>query len=84
MILANIQLLAKSLRCDACGYPGERDKPWYSIAARLPDCCPNRDCRSREWNGVKKKRKPAPKPKIEIELPKPRRMRSSDDIDIEF
>jgi len=67
MILADVQLLAKSLRCDVCG------QPWYSIAARLPECCPNRECRSREWNGKKKKRKPAPKPKIE--LPKPTRVR---------
>ena len=73
MILADVQLLAKSLRCDVCG------QPWYSIAARLPECCPNRDCRSREWNGKKKKRKPAPKPKIEIELPKPRRTKWVDE-----
>ena len=65
MILGDVMVPGKSLQCDACKYI------FVSIANRLPECCPNRDCRSREWNGVKKKRKPAPKPKIE--LPKPRR-----------
>jgi len=74
MILADVQLLAKHYQCNLCTWD------WYSIGTRKPDCCPNRECRSREWNGVKKKRKPAPKPKIE--LPKPRRIR--EDFDDEF
>ena len=76
MILDDVNILAKHLRCDLC----LRD--WYSIASRLPDACPNRKCRSREWNGVKKKRKPAPKPKIE--LPKPRRMKQGEDDEYGF
>ena len=71
MILGDVSILAKHLRCDLC----LRD--WYSIASRLPDACPNRDCRSREWNGVKKKRTPAKKPRIE--LPKPRRIKNVED-----
>jgi hypothetical protein len=82
MILGDVMVPGKSLQCDACGWPNvdgrKHSKPWVSIGDRLPDACPNRDCRSREWNGVKKKRKPAPKLKIEIELPKPRRMRKED------
>jgi hypothetical protein len=75
MILGDVMVPGKSLQCDVCLLK------WVSIvASKLPDACPNRDCRSREWNGVKKKRKPAPKPKIE--LPKPRRMR--EDFDDEF
>ena len=75
MILGDVLVPGKSLQCDACGFP------WVSIASRLPDCCPNRDCRSREWNGKKKKRKPAPNPKIV--LPKPNRIRT-EEIDSEF
>jgi hypothetical protein len=74
MILGDVLVPGKSLQCDACKIQ------WVSIASKLPNACPNRDCRSREWNGVKKKRKPAPKPKIE--LPKPRRIR--EEIDDEF
>ena len=70
MIIGDVMVPGKSLQCDVCLLK------WVSIvASKLPDACPNRDCRSREWNGVKKKRKPAPKPKIEIELPKPNRTR---------
>ena len=76
MILGDVMVPGKSLQCDACKHI------FVSIASKLPDACPNRECRSREWNGVKKKRKPAPKPKIEIELPKPRRIR--EDFDDEF
>ncbi len=73
MILGEVQMLAKHLQCNECAYD------WYSISKRLPDCCPNRDCRSREWDGVKKKRKPAPKPRIT--LPKPNRIRSEEFTD---
>ena len=74
MILGDVMIPGKSLQCDACKIQ------WVSIASKLPDACPNRDCRSREWNGKKKKRKPAPKPKIV--LPSPRRMR--EEFDDEF
>ena len=67
MILGDVLVPGKSLRCDQCQYS------WVSIANELPIYCPNRDCRSREWNGKKKKRKPARQPKIE--LPKPTKVR---------
>jgi ribosomal protein L37E len=70
MILGKVNMLANHYQCDLCVYD------WYSIAKRLPDCCPNRDCRSREWNGKKQKRRPTPKPRIE--LPKPNRIRTDE------
>ena len=77
MILGDVMVPGKSLQCDVCLLK------WVSIvASKLPDACPNRECRSREWNGVKKKRKPAPKPKIE--LPKPRRIKPAEDDGYEF
>lgn len=79
MILGDVMVPGKSLQCDVCLLK------WVSIvASKLPDACPNRDCRSREWNGVKKKRKPAAKPKIVIELPKPRRIKNVEDDGYEF
>lgn len=78
MILADVTMLAKHYQCDLCRWD------WYSIGIRKPDCCPNRDCRSREWDGKKQKRKPASKPKIEIELPKPRRIKPAEDDGYEF
>ena len=76
MILADVQLLAKHYQCNLCTWD------WYSIGTRKPDCCPNRECRSREWNGKKQKRKPAQKPKIE--LPKPRRTKQGEDEEYDF
>lgn len=76
MILGDVLVPGKSLQCDACKIQ------WVSIASKLPDACPNRECRSREWNGVKKKRKPAPKPKIV--LPSPRRMKTGEDDSYDF
>jgi hypothetical protein len=76
MILGDIMIPGKSLQCDLCKHI------FVSIAARLPAACPNRKCRSREWNGVKKKRKPAAKPKIT--LPKPNRIRQGEDDEYEF
>lgn len=85
MILGDVLVPGKSLKCDACGWPDvegrKHPKPWVSIGDRLPDACPNRKCRSREWDGKKKKRKPAVKPKIT--LPKPNRIRTQE-IDDEF
>lgn len=74
MILGDVMVPGKSLQCDVCKIE------WVSIASRLPNACPNRDCRSREWNGKKQKRKPEPKPRIE--LPKPKRIK--EEIDDEF
>lgn len=59
---------ALACTCEICGYP------WYSISKTLPDACPNRECRSREWNGVKVRRK-----RDKIDLPKPPRIRGNDD-----
>ena len=75
MILGEVTMLAKHYKCDQCAYD------WYSLAKRLPDCCPNRECRSREWNGVKIKRKPERGPAIQ--LPKPKRIKGEDE-DYEF
>jgi hypothetical protein len=77
MILGTITVKAKSLQCDVCGYPVGHERPWHSIGVRLPEQCPNRYCRSREWNGKKKKRKPASGPKIT--LPKPVKVRPLDE-----
>lgn len=49
---------------------------WYSIARKLPESCANLGCRSREWNGKKKRERT---PKIRVELPKPYRTREVDD-----
>ncbi len=78
MILGDVMIAGKSLRCDACMVE------WVSIASRLPDACPNRECRSREWNGKKKKRKPALKQKFGIELPKPRRIKNVENDEYDF
>lgn len=53
--------------CEECGHW------WYSIAKKLPEACANLKCRSRKWNGKKKR---IAKPKIE--LPKPKRTRLYD------
>ena len=70
MILRDVMVKGKELKCDVCGWP------WVTVASKLPECCPNRDCRSREWNG-KKKRIRTPK----IALPKPNRIRGGEDIE---
>ena len=67
MILGTVQLEAKVLQCNECGWPHDRSKPWYSIAKRLPKECPNRRCRSKEWNGQKPRKPPM------IKLPKPKK-----------
>lgn len=68
MILRDVLLPGKELRCNVCSWE------WVSISRDLPDFCANRECRSREWNGKKKKRKPRRAPAIEI--PKPRKPRA--------
>lgn len=76
MILARTKIPALSLKCDICGYSGSKTRPWYSISRKLPEACPNRKCRSREWNGPKKR---TVKPKTKIELPKPIRIKGGED-----
>ena len=71
MILGDVMVPGKHLKCDVCLLP------WVSIASELPKFCPNRDCRSRQWNGKKQKRKPARLPSVE--LPKPQRIRTVDE-----
>jgi hypothetical protein len=68
MILGDVMVPGKSLRCDACGWP------WISISKDLPEACPNRACRSRQWNGPKKRIRPT-----RIELPKPQRIEHADE-----
>ena len=76
MILGDVMVPGKSYACDVCKYP------WVSISNRLPDACPNRECRSREWNGKKTKRKPARG--LAIEFPKPKKIKKGEDEDYEF
>jgi hypothetical protein len=66
MILGDVRVPGKHLQCDLCKWR------WISTASELPENCPNRDCRSREWNGKKKRTR---KPKVVIELPKPKRVK---------
>jgi hypothetical protein len=63
-----------ALEC-TCEIP-ECGHRWYSISKKLPEACPNRECRSREWNGPKKR---VVKPKTSIELPKPVRIKGGED-----
>jgi hypothetical protein len=68
-----VQVSALECQCEVqgCG------KAWLTLSKRPPSHC--KFCRSREWDGVKKKRKPAKRPKIE--LPKPLKVRNSDDTE---
>jgi hypothetical protein len=59
MILRDVMVPGKHYKCDACTWD------WISIAKKKPDCCPNPDCRSREWNGKKRR------VRAKIVLPKP-------------
>ena len=68
MILGDVLVPGKALQCGICLYQ------WVSIASELPESCPNKDCRSREWNGKKKR---AVKPRIT--LPKPTKVRAYND-----
>lgn len=52
--------------CNQCGHQ------WSTLA--LPSGCPNRKCRSRQWDG--KKTKKAPERRSRIKLPKPVKVRS--------
>ena len=62
MILRDVMVPGREFQCNACGYQ------WVSIINdRLPDCCPSKDCRSREWNGRKRR------VRAKIVLPKPKK-----------
>ena len=63
MILRDVMVLGKELQCEQCNYV------FVSIGKKLPESCPNRECRSREWNG--KKKRGAGK----ITLPKPTKIK---------
>ena len=64
MILRDVMVPGKELECEICSYV------WVSISSdKLPEFCPNRLCRSREWNG--KKKRGAGK----ITLPKPTKIK---------
>ena len=65
-MIQEVSIKATNCICNICHYQ------WVSIAATLPDTCRNRDCRSREWNGKKKRVRKA---KTRIELPKPTKVR---------
>jgi hypothetical protein len=53
---------------------------WITLLAppRLPSTCQNRECRSREWNGVKERRV---EKKPVVILPKPNKVRKGDEDD---
>ena len=67
MILRDVMVPGKELKCDVCGWY------WITIIRTLPACCPNKTCRSREWNGKKVKRSPS---LTRIQLPKPPKVRT--------
>lgn len=70
MILRDVMVPGKELKCEKC------QKIWICLSPDLPEFCTNRDCRSREWNGKKKRRKPTDE---RIQIPKPSRVRSQDE-----
>lgn len=63
-MIKDVTIRAKHCVCDLCSWD------WISIAKKKPDACPNRKCRSREWNGVKAR----PDRPQAIVLPKPATM----------
>jgi hypothetical protein len=60
LILAEVTIPAKLCKCDVCGHE-------WTHAGKLPTNCHNRQCRSREWNGKKRRSRAE-----EIKLPAPR------------
>lgn len=63
MILRDVMVPGKELKCQECLFV------WVSIAKDLPECCPNKKCRSREWNGKKRR------VRAKIVFPKPTRVK---------
>lgn len=75
-MIRKVQVTANACECDVCHYK------WVSITPEPPVFCPNKKCRSREWNGkiLKKHGK-------EISLPAPRKtgkIRTAIMLDEEF
>lgn len=71
-MIQDVTIPARLLTCEICTYS------WVSIMRnRLPSHCQNRECRSREWNGVKIKKLPDRKP--QVVLPKPVKIRQVDE-----
>lgn len=55
-------ITVKECVCDRCGHT------WISLGDKQTDCCPNRKCRTREWDGLKLR------PHVnEIKFPAPRK-----------
>src|ERR1700722_2322184 len=69
IVIRKTRIPALACTCDVCSYR------WVSINKKEPEFCPNRECRSREWNGPKKR---VVKPKTRIELPKPIKIRGGE------
>jgi hypothetical protein len=76
-MIQDVTIPARLARCEVCQYE------WITILTppRLPMHCMNRECRSREWNGKKKRKPQDAKPKIV--LPKTVKVRGGED-DFEF
>ena len=79
-MITSVNIPGRFCQCEAllkdgtpCGYE------WFSIAARIPSHCQNRECRSREWNGKKERKVPEAKPVVV--LPKPVKVRKGEDYD---
>lgn len=72
-MIKDVTIPARLCRCEICLYE------WLSIAVQVPVNCQNRECRSREWNGIKERKPPAPKPSVI--LPKPTKVRGGNDDD---
>jgi hypothetical protein len=62
MTVRKIKIPAFDCTCLVCGHR------WVSIAPQPPISCGSPKCRSRQWNGVKKK--PARVPKIKLPAPR--------------
>jgi hypothetical protein len=69
-MIKDINVPAKACTCNVCGYF------WVSVANKIPDTCRNKACRSREWNGKKKRVRTK---KAKIELPKPKRIKAQEE-----
>lgn len=70
-MIQNVTIPARYCVCDLCAYD------WHSISRTIPTHCQNRECRSREWNGVKEKKIPERKPVVL--LPKAHKVRGGND-----
>ncbi len=69
-----VQALVWECVCELPDCP-RNGSPWLSLADRPPKVCPT--CRSREWDGKKRKRLPSRGPTIA--LPKPVKVKAQDE-----